>query len=293
MQISPTSFVPSSRPSSSTMRRSVIGGVGTTGAFGPGSVELVADDRADGIGFGQAVAKSGNRLGRELLQHHRQMFRRPRRAAALHAAQTAQVGAFEVLRHHDFPGHGRHAVKDRNAFPLDQLQGHFRIPFVHHHELARRDETDQELGVATGHVKQGNVGEDGGLPILPDQFGVQGFVGPAHEHPGVKCADHGAMARKHALGVARRARGIHERGVVLRLHVEFAQLRVAERLVTPEQLPGLTRAFGQAAAVFGLDHDDVEIRGGLAEQFQPRRVDEDQLAAAVGDEEFQLPRRGP
>ena len=78
-------------------------------------------------------------------------------------------------------------MKDRNTLLFYQLQGNLRVPLVHHHEFARVQEADQELGVTAGDVEQGHIGKDGALPrrIFLHQFGIHGIDGSAHEQPGV------------------------------------------------------------------------------------------------------------
>ena len=165
------------------------------------------------------------------------MLRWPWCATTLHAAEAGEISSDEIWRLHDFPGHRRHAMQDRDTFTLDQFQRSLCIPFMHHHELALIDKTCEELRMTAGHVKERHVSEQCGLigRVVLAQLWSQYFIDFFYKFPGKKSTDDAAMRRQHAFGMAGGTGGVHDGRVVFRRNPKCFEVGFLQRFTAGYQ----------------------------------------------------------
>ena len=225
-----------------------------TGAVWIGDIECAGVYRAQGIGFGQAVADAGGRP-LESAADLAHLVRWPRRAAGHDIHQRGDIAIRPGRRRLQFRRHGGHAVKPGDALLLNQSQRLLGIPFVHDHQLAPDHHGHHESRVAGGAVEQGN-GQQPGRRIFVRQRALTCQLpgGHAHQHPAVERRQDAPVRGQGALGVPGGSGRVHDGGVVVRFHLNSGHGRATELF---DHLTERGVLHDQAAAV--VDGNDSHI----------------------------------
>ena len=192
----------------------------------------------------------------------------------------------------DLPGHRRHPARPGDPLPLDQRHRLQRIPFAHEDQSVAGDQRAHQHRAQSGRVEQRNhqqrrprLGRLWSLaaPQRCPRVAVAGGEDVGHQI---------AVASERALGLPRRAAGIEDGGVVVRLHRRLRQVRVGQRrpgFRRPDQVlePNrpVRRRLGPAD-----DHmpDLRSLRQMRRDPLVPRSVADQQLGARIGQAIFEL-----
>ena len=200
--------------------RDIAHGDGRADAVGPADVVVAAVHGGHRGRLGEPVAVGGSAHGEVLLDATHEVGWGGRPAVG-DGADRRRVARGEARRVDHLHHHGGDAPEGHDPLALDELEGPFGIPVVHHDELVPRRGVRHQDRVAPRGVEQRHrqqIRRRG--PPLSSSRGAR-LAGRAQPGPGVEEEEahqvgaHVAMGAHRALGLPRRARGVEDGGVVL------------------------------------------------------------------------------
>ena len=207
------------------------GGRGHAAARGLALIVLgeIAGRRRRCLGHAPALAGLDQR---EAFLHASHQFRRRWRTAIGDGFERRQVEFMEARMLDDLPCDRGHAAGSRDALALDQLKRLVCIPFALHDDLRARHDGRHHDRKAARRMEQRHRDQ---RRLLHRRVGRGRHLAPAQERAGLSAhrveeiRDDIAVRDDRALGLSGRARGVEDRGIVLRVERHRRQRTLGKR----------------------------------------------------------------